>query len=135
MSQPTPNQTPRTPTLNYRAQLILSGHKKSISSIKFSPDGNLLASAGVSLLIALSTYLQTVQASCGQVDKNMGRDDWGYYSDTVWTFRGYIRHSVVGAKRLYRISLGRQDGSDLELGCQSSTRIMTHYTVDEPPCL
>jgi len=86
MSQPIATPTP----LNYKAQLILSGHKKSISSVKFSPDGNLLASAGVSLSIALSTYLQTVQASRGQVDKNMGRDDWGYYSDTVWTFRGHI---------------------------------------------
>ena len=89
MSQSIAN-TPPTPTLNYKAQLILSGHKKSISSVKFSPDGNLLASAGVSLSIALSTCLQTVQASRGQVDKNMGRDDWGYHSDTVWTFRGHI---------------------------------------------
>ena len=47
-------------TLNYKPQLILSGHNKSISSVKFSPDGNLLASAGVSLSVSRSTYLQTV---------------------------------------------------------------------------
>ena len=47
--------TPSAP--NYKPQLILSGHKKSISSVKFSPDGNLLASAGVSLLAVLSTRL------------------------------------------------------------------------------
>ena len=52
--------SPAAATLNYKAQLILSGHNKSISSVKFSPDGNLLASAGVSLSVSLSTYLQTV---------------------------------------------------------------------------
>jgi WD40 repeat protein len=52
--------SPSTATLNYKPHLILSGHKKSISSVKFSPDGNLLASAGVSLPVALSTHLQTV---------------------------------------------------------------------------
>jgi WD40 repeat protein len=49
-----------TTTLNYKPHLILSGHKKPISSVKFSPDGNLLASAGVSLSLSLSTYLQTI---------------------------------------------------------------------------
>jgi WD40 repeat protein len=49
-----------TTTLNYKPHPILSGHKKSISSVKFSPDGNLLASAGVSLSVFLYTYLQTV---------------------------------------------------------------------------
>jgi WD40 repeat protein len=45
---------------NYKPQLILSGHKKSISSVKFSPDGSMLASAGVSLFAVPSTHLQTV---------------------------------------------------------------------------
>ena len=49
-----------TTTLNYKPHLILSGHKESISFVKFSPDGNLLASAGVSLSVFLYTYLQTV---------------------------------------------------------------------------
>jgi WD40 repeat protein len=52
--------SPSAATLNYKPHLILSGHKKSISSVKFSPDGNLLASAGVSLSVSPSTYLQTV---------------------------------------------------------------------------
>jgi len=90
MSHSTATATPPTPTLKYKPKLILSGHKKSISSIKFSPDGNLLASAGVLLLVALSAYLQTVQASRGQVDQNLGRNDWGYHSDTFRTLRGHI---------------------------------------------
>ena len=91
MAHTTPTATtPTTSTPNYKPQLILSGHKKSISSIKFSPDGNFLASAGVSLLVALYTCLQTIQARRGQVDQNMGRNDWGYHSDAVWSLRGYI---------------------------------------------
>ena len=31
---------------NYRPHLILSGHSRSVSSIKFSPDGTMLASCG-----------------------------------------------------------------------------------------
>jgi WD40 repeat protein len=50
--------SPSAATLNYKPQLILSGHNKSISSVKFSPDGNLLASAGV-LVIGISLYLST----------------------------------------------------------------------------
>jgi WD40 repeat protein len=52
--------SPSAATLKYKPHLILSGHNKAISSVKFSPDGNLLASAGVSLSASLSTYLQTL---------------------------------------------------------------------------
>lgn len=34
------------PRPNYHAKFILSGHTMSISSLKFSPDGSLLASSG-----------------------------------------------------------------------------------------
>ena len=40
--QPTRQQKP-----NYKVQYILSGHTMSISSLKFSPDGSVLASSGV----------------------------------------------------------------------------------------
>ena len=36
----------KSPSPNYKLRFILSGHTSSISSIKFSPDGSLLASAG-----------------------------------------------------------------------------------------
>jgi len=33
---------------NYKLRSALSGHRMSVSSIKFSPDGSILASAGLS---------------------------------------------------------------------------------------
>jgi len=32
----------------YQLRLILSGHRRSVSALKFSPDGSMLASAGES---------------------------------------------------------------------------------------
>lgn len=36
------------PSTDYKLHMILSGHTASISSLKFSPNGSMLASAGVS---------------------------------------------------------------------------------------
>lgn len=41
----------------YKTRLILSGHSRSISSIKFSADGKMLASAGASLCVFNSQLL------------------------------------------------------------------------------
>ncbi len=45
------NEQPPTsasgPVPNYQLRIILSGHKASIASIAFSPDGTMLASAGM----------------------------------------------------------------------------------------
>ena len=44
---PTPTPKPQGPYVpNYQPHLILSGHSRSISSVKFSPDGSMLASCG-----------------------------------------------------------------------------------------
>ena len=48
-----PPAIPDTPILHdgtpdYKAKYILSGHARSISAIKFSPDGTMLASCGES---------------------------------------------------------------------------------------
>lgn len=35
---------------NYRQRFVISGHTRSISSLKYSPDGSTLASSGMSCL-------------------------------------------------------------------------------------
>lgn len=52
--QPEPDEVPDETTKNtskpqYALKYILSGHTRSISSIKFSPDGTMLASSGAPL--------------------------------------------------------------------------------------
>lgn len=44
---PVPEPQPESPYRpNYKPTLMLSGHSRSIASIKFSPDGRMLASCG-----------------------------------------------------------------------------------------
>lgn len=44
---PVPQPQPESPYRpNYKPTLMLSGHSRSIASIKFSPDGKMLASCG-----------------------------------------------------------------------------------------
>lgn len=48
---------------NYQLRAILSGHKASIASIAFSPDGTMLASAG---MCAHAIHLQPVLKDSGE---------------------------------------------------------------------
>lgn len=43
-----------TDTPNYKTKYILSGHARSISAIKFSPDGTMLASCGEYFILSIS---------------------------------------------------------------------------------
>ncbi|OJT11824.1 WD repeat-containing protein 5 -like protein [Trametes pubescens] len=51
---PVPEPKPESPYRpNYKPTLMLSGHSRSIASIKFSPDGKMLASCAADKLIKL----------------------------------------------------------------------------------
>lgn len=45
-AQPEKSPVNAIPGPSYKAQYVLSGHLRAISSLKFSPDGSTLASAG-----------------------------------------------------------------------------------------
>ena len=49
---PSPSKNPR-----YNLRYTLSGHRQSISSLKFSPDGSILASAGAVFMLSLKHSL------------------------------------------------------------------------------
>ena len=63
------SMTDGTSRPQYKLRHILSGHTRSIASLKFSPDGSMLASCGVSLCIRIYEKASfTLEQSCRQTD-------------------------------------------------------------------
>ena len=86
-NQPTANCTSKTLKPNYNLKYTLSGHTKAISSVKFSPDGNWLASSGNKLIkevniIIDGTYLKFSYLAADKQIKIWGARD-GKFEKTI----------------------------------------------------
>lgn len=106
--QPTPSTAPVPAPRDkpsYELRHTLRGHSQSISAVKFSPDGTLLASCGAPYLVHLTRpslinfifllYLVLEYSSGRQCGQDMvsfyGRTD----SKPKWAYDGTLRHSLV----------------------------------------
>lgn len=81
----------------YELKHTLSGHTMSISSVKFSPDGLLLASCGTSHLLfriarvyARDHLCAFISRSCRQCRQDMVSVLRGAYSQLEWAHKGLV---------------------------------------------
>ncbi|KAK7463759.1 WD domain protein [Stygiomarasmius scandens] len=101
------DETTSTPSTtrgpNFRQKYILSGHSKSISSLKFSPDGSLLASSGADKLIKLW------DAHNGEILRTLEGHTEGI-SDIAWSSDGEFLASASDDKtiKVWSVELGTE---------------------------
>jgi hypothetical protein len=97
-------------TGQYDCRLILSGHTLSISALKFSPDGSMLASSGPCPLpapyIARPAHART-EGSRGQDGEALGCGDWAHPAHVRGPHERDLGRCVVARRRVRRVSVGR----------------------------
>ncbi|KAG6381337.1 WD40-repeat-containing domain protein [Boletus reticuloceps] len=84
---------------NYCAKFILSGHTMSISSLKFSPDGNLLASSGAFYHQAADKLVKIWDAYTGEILKTYEGHHEGI-NDVAWSSDGDFLASASDDKSI-----------------------------------
>jgi WD40 repeat protein len=99
----TPNSVPFNETPNYKTKYILSGHRRSISSVKFNPAGTILASAGecfhqleycLKLRNIFVSQLQIKRSSCGIWRVRSSSRPWKATKREYLTLRGLVMETI-----------------------------------------
>lgn len=95
---------PQSTRPNFKTRFILSGHTRGISAVKFSPDGSMLASSGMSTS-CYYTWFKCIpmchpKRSRGQACEDLGHRNRRLYQDFSRSYAGYLRYSLVQRLRV-----------------------------------